>query len=67
MKVDFNFCAENIYAKNAIDSLTLGLHARIDEMANEISECQLNDESKEMAVSIAGYVSKTLSSRSECN
>ena len=67
MKVDFNFCEENIYAKNEIDIVTLGLHARIDEMANEISECQLNEESKEMAVSIAGYVSKTLSSRSECN
>ena len=37
------------------------------QMANEIPECQLNEESKEMAVSIAGYVANTLSSRSECN
>ena len=67
IKADLNFWEENIYAKNTIDSVTLELHTRLDEMANEISECQLNEESKEVAVSIAGYVAKTLSSRSDCN
>ena len=36
-------------------------------MANKISECQLHKESKEVAVSIAGNVAKTLSPRSDCN
>ena len=36
-------------------------------MANGISECQLNEESKEVAVSIASYVAKLLSSRSNYN
>ena len=67
IKADVNFWKENIYAKNTIDTATVELHTRLDEMANEITECQLNEESKEMAVSIAGYVANTLSSRSECN
>ena len=36
-------------------------------MGNEISEYQLNEESKEVAVSVVGYVAKTLSSRSDSN
>ena len=67
IKADLNFWEGNIYAKNTTDSVTLELHTRLDEMANEISECQLNEESKEVAVSIAGYVAKTLLSRSDCN
>ena len=67
IKADVNFSKENIYGKNTIDTVTVELHTRLDEMANEFPECQLNEESKEMAVSIAGYVANTLSSRSECN
>ena len=67
IKADLNFWEANIYAKNTIDNVALELHPRLDEMANEISECQLNEKSKEMAVSIAGYVAKTLSLRSGCN
>ena len=66
-KADLNFWEENIYDENTIDSVTLELHTRLDEMTNEISECQLNEESKEVAASIAGYVAKALSSRSDCN
>ena len=36
-------------------------------MANKVSECQLNEESREVVMSIAGYVAKTLSSRLDCN
>ena len=36
-------------------------------MTNKISECQLNEESKEVAVSIVSYVTKTLSSQLDCN
>ena len=60
IRADLNFWKENIYAKNKIDSVTLELHTRFDE-------CQLNEEIKEGAVSIAGYVAKALSSQSDCN
>ena len=33
IKADLNFWEENIYAKNTIDSVTLELHTRLDEMA----------------------------------
>ena len=33
IKADLNFWEENIYAKNTIDSVTLELHTRHDEMA----------------------------------
>ena len=36
-------------------------------MTNEISECQLNEESKEVVVSIAVYVSEIVSSQSDYN
>ena len=48
-------------------SVTSQLHTRLDELTNKISECQLDEESKEVAVSIAGYVAKTHSSRSDIN
>ena len=67
MKAVLNFWEENIYAKNTTDSVTLELHIWLDEMANKISECQFNEESREVAMSIADYVAKTLSSRSDCN
>ena len=67
MKAVLNFWEENIYAKNTTDSVTLELHTWLDEMANKISECQFNEESREVAMSIADYVAKTLSSRSDCN
>ena len=67
IKADLNFWEESICVKKAIDSVTLELHTRLDEIANEISECQLNEESKEGAASIAGYVTKGFSSRSDCN
>ena len=44
----------------------LELHTRLNEI-NEISECQFNEESKEVAVSIAGYVAKAHSLRLDCN
>ena len=50
-----------------MDSVTLELHTRLGEMTNEISECQLNEENKEVAVSVADYVAKTLSLQSDCN
>ena len=56
---DLNSWKENIYAENITDSVMLDLHDRLDEMTDEISECQLNEESKEVAVSTAGYVAKT--------
>ena len=37
---------------------------RLDELLAEIYECQLNEESKGMTVTLAGYVTKTLSMRS---
>ena len=67
IKADLNFWEESICVKKAIDSVTLELHTRLDEIANEISECQLNEESKEGAASIAGYVTKTFLSRSDYN
>ena len=67
IKIDLNFWEKNIYAENTIDSVTLELHTRLDEMTNEIPECQLNEESKKVAVSIAGYVIKILSSQSDSN
>ena len=33
IKADLNFWEEHIYAKNTIDSVTLELHTRLDEMA----------------------------------
>ena len=66
-KADLNFWEENIYAKTTIEICTFQLQTRLDEMANGISECQLNEESKEVAVSIASYVAKLLSSRSNYN
>ena len=66
-KADLNFWEENIYAKTTIEIFTFQLQTRLDEMANGISECQLNEESKEVAVSIASYVAKLLSSRSNYN
>ena len=62
-----NFWKENIFAENTIENVMLQLHTRLDEMTNEIAKCQLNEERKEVAVSIAGYVAKTLSSQSDCN
>ena len=67
IKADLNFWEESICVKKAIDSVTLELHTRLDEIANEIAECQLNEESKEGAASIAGYVTKTFLSRSDYN
>ena len=67
IKADLNFWEESICVKKTIDSVTLELHTRLDEIASEISECQLNEESKEGAASIAGYVTKGFSSRSDCN
>ena len=40
------------------------LQNRLDELLAEIYECQLNEESKGMTVTLAGYVTKTLSMRS---
>ena len=67
IKTNLNFWEKNIYTEHTIDSVTLEFHPRLDEITNEISDCQLNEESKEVAVSIAGYVVKTLWSRSDCN
>ena len=67
MKADLNLWEESIYAKKIIDSVTVELHTRLGKMANEISESELNEESKEVAASIAGYVAKTFSSRLNCN
>ena len=67
MKADLNLWEESIYAKKIIDSVTVELHTRPGKMANEISESELNEESKEVAASIAGYVAKTFSSRLNCN
>ena len=53
--------------QKAIDSVALELRTQLNEMANEISECQLNEENKEVTVSIASYVAKTFSSRLDCN
>ena len=63
IEADLNFWEESICVKKTIDSATLELHTRLDEIASEISECQLNEESKEGAASIAGYVTKGFSSR----
>ena len=67
MKADLNLWEESIYAKKITDSVTVELHTRLGKMANEISESELNEESKEVAASIAGYVAKTFSSRLNCN
>ena len=67
IKTNQNFWEENIYAENTIDSVTSEIHTRLDKLKNEISECQLNEESKEVDVSKTAYVAKTLSSRSACN
>ena len=67
IKAHLKFWEDNIYAEKKTDGVTLKLHTQFDEMTNKISECQLNEESKEVAVSIVSYVTKTLSSRSGCN
>ena len=67
IKAHLNFWEDNIYAEKKTDGVTLKLHTQFDEMTNKISECQLNEESKEVAVSIVSYVTKTLSSQLDCN
>ena len=67
IKTHLNFWEDNIYAEKKTDGVTLKLHTQFDEMTNKISECQLNEESKEVAVSIVSYVTKTLSSQLDCN
>ena len=67
IKANRNFWEENIYAENTIDSVTSEIHTRLDKLKNEISECQLNEESKEVDVSKTASVVKTFSSRSACN
>ena len=65
--LELKFWEENIYAENTTDSVTLEFHTWLDEMTHEISERQLNEESKGVVVLIEGYLAKTLSSRSDCN
>lgn len=61
-----NFCEENGCSDGNTDNVTVEFRTRLGELLSEIYECQLNEESKEVAVSLASYVTKTLSMRSNC-
>ena len=67
IKADLKFWEENIYAKSTKDSVSIHQTNLAMQQFKEISEFQLNEGHKEVAVSIVGHVAKILSSRSDCN
>ena len=54
------------YTDDNLDAVTMELRTTLDEFLTEMYECQPNEGRKEVTVSIAGYVAKTLSMRPRC-
>ena len=67
IKADLKFWEENIYAESTKDSASIHQTNLAMQQFKEISEFQLNEGNKEVAVSIVGHVAKILSSRLDCN
>ena len=66
IKKDIHSWEENVYTDNNTVDVTMELRTRLHELLTEIYEYQLNEENEEMTVTLAGYVTKTLSLRSTC-
>ena len=66
IKEDINFWDENIYTGDRTNDVIVKLQDELEQLSTEIYECELNDDSKQVAVSIAGYIAKTLAKRTAC-
>ena len=64
IKADINFWNEDIYETNTnLDEQFEKLMKEVSVLSTEIHECSLGKESREVSVSIAGYVSKQINER----
>ena len=67
LKEDIIFWDENIYQTFDIEYSTLeNIMQDIALLSSEILECQLSEDSMEVAVTIAGYIAKKLKKRFKC-
>ena len=65
VKEDINFWEENIY-QTFENSIFENIMQDITLLSTEMLECQLSEDSMEVAVTIAGYVAKKLKKRFGC-
>ena len=67
IKEDLNFWEEDIAPEVDIDGVVARVEEEISHMHTELLETELNKDSKEVVVTIGGYVAKKLAKRSKCD
>ena len=67
LKANINFWDEDLREDNDADGPLSQICSLLSGRENEISECCLDHDSEEVAITISGYVVKKLTKRSSCN
>ena len=67
LKENINFWEEDIYMEDQTPSIISKLQHEMEILSTEIHESELSEDTKQVAVSVAGYIAKSLAKKSACD